>query len=74
VTIDQFSFSRPDPSSGASTVSIIDNPQPIIVKFGVGFFFSLIGTFDYSPPSSDVKLILDVLDHPRAAIFQVLSF
>jgi hypothetical protein len=26
VTIDQFSFSKPDPSSGASTVPMIDNP------------------------------------------------
>jgi hypothetical protein len=26
ITIDQLSFSRPDPSSGASTVLMIDNP------------------------------------------------
>jgi hypothetical protein len=57
VTIDQFSFFHPDPSSGASTVSMIDNPQPSTVNLGVGFFPSLMGTFDYPPPSGDVKLI-----------------
>jgi hypothetical protein len=35
VTIDQLSFSRPDPSSGASTVPMIDNPQPDIVMWGL---------------------------------------
>jgi hypothetical protein len=28
VSIDQLSFSRPDPSSGVSIVPMIDNPQP----------------------------------------------
>jgi hypothetical protein len=32
MTIDQLSFSHPDPSSGASTVPMIDNPQPDIVN------------------------------------------
>jgi hypothetical protein len=36
VTIDQLSFSRPDPSLGASTVPMIDNPQPGVVNVGVG--------------------------------------
>jgi hypothetical protein len=36
VTVDQLSFSRPDPSSGVSTVPMIDNPQPNIVNVGVG--------------------------------------
>jgi hypothetical protein len=38
VTIDQLSFSRPDPSSRASMVPMIDNPQPDIVNVGVGLF------------------------------------
>jgi hypothetical protein len=37
VTIDQLSFSCPDPSLGVSTVPMIDNPQPNIVSVGVGF-------------------------------------
>jgi hypothetical protein len=57
MTIDQFSFSRPDPSSGASTVPMIDNPQSDVVNVGVGFFPPLMGTFDYPPPSINVKMI-----------------
>ena len=37
VTIDQLSFSRPDPSLGASAVPMIDNPQPSVINIGVGF-------------------------------------
>jgi hypothetical protein len=36
VTINQLSFSSPYPSSGASTIPMIDNPQPNIVDMGVG--------------------------------------
>jgi hypothetical protein len=36
VTIDQLSFSRPDPSLGVSTVLMIENPQPGMVNVGVG--------------------------------------
>jgi hypothetical protein len=57
VTIDQLSFSHPDPSSGASTVSMIDNLQPGTVNLGVGLFPSLMGTFGYPSPSNDVRLI-----------------
>jgi hypothetical protein len=57
VTIDQFSFSRPDPSLGASTVPMIDNPQPIIFNMGLGLCPPLMVTFDYPPPSGDVKMI-----------------
>jgi hypothetical protein len=74
VTIDQLSFSHPNPSSGASMVPMIDNPQPDIVNLGVGLFPSLMGTFDYPSPSGDVKLISVVPDQPRAAILQVSSF
>jgi hypothetical protein len=74
VTIDQLSFSHPDPSSGASTVPMIDNPQPGTVNLGVGLFPSLMGTFDYPSPSSDVRLISVVPDQPRDAILQVSSF
>jgi hypothetical protein len=71
VTIDQLSFSHPDPSSGASTVPMIDNPQPDIVNIGVGLCPPLMGTFDYPPPSDDVKFISD---QPKVEIFQVSSF
>jgi hypothetical protein len=74
MTIDQLSFSRPDPSSGASTVPMIDNPQPDIVNMGVGLCPPLMGTFDYPPPSGDVKMISVVPDQPKAEIFSVSSF
>jgi hypothetical protein len=57
VTIDQLSFSRPNPALGASTVPVIDNPQPGVVNVGVGLCLSLMGTFDYPPPHDDVKFI-----------------
>jgi hypothetical protein len=71
VTIDQLSFSRPDPTLGASTVPMTDNPQPSVVNVGVGLCPSLMGTFDYPPPHDDVKFISN---HHKAEIFQVLSF
>jgi hypothetical protein len=71
VTIYQLSFSHPDPSSGASTVPMIDNPQPDIVNIGVGLCPPLICTFYYPPPSNDVKFISD---QPKVEIFQVSSF
>jgi hypothetical protein len=74
VAIDQLSFSHPDPSSGASMVLMIDNPQLGMVNLGVVLFLSLMGTFDYPLPSGDVNFISVVSDHPRAAIFQVSSF
>jgi hypothetical protein len=74
VTIDQLSFFRTDPSSGESMVPMIDNPQPSIVNVGVGLFPPLMGTFDYPPPSGDVKFISSSPNHPRAEIFQVSSF
>jgi hypothetical protein len=74
VTIDQLSFSRPDPSLKASTVRMIDKPQPDIVNMGVGLCPPLMGTFDYSPPSGDVKFISVSHDQPRAEIFQVSTF
>jgi hypothetical protein len=49
VTIDQLSFSRPDPALGESTVLMIDNPQPGVINVGVGLCPSLMGTFDYPP-------------------------
>ena len=71
MTIDQLSFSRPDPTLGASTVPMIDNPQPGVVNVGVGLCPSLMGTFDYPPPHDDVKFISN---HHKAEIFQVSSF
>jgi hypothetical protein len=64
VTIDQLSFSRPDPSSGASTVPMIDNPQPDVVNVGVGLCPPLMGTFDYPPPSERCQ---DDIGCPRPA-------
>jgi hypothetical protein len=74
VTIDQLSFIRHAPSSGASMVLMIDNPQPGVINMGVGLCLPLMGTFDYPPPSNDVKMILTVPDQPRDEIFQVSSF
>jgi hypothetical protein len=74
VTIDQLSFSHPDPSSGASTVPMIDNLQPDTCQLRCWFVSSLMGTFDYPPPSGDVKLISVVPDQPRAAIFKCHHF
>jgi hypothetical protein len=71
VTIDQLSFSRPDPALGASTVPMIDNPQAGVVNVGVGLCPFLMGTFDYPPPHDDVKFISN---HHKAEIFQVSSF
>ena len=74
VSIDQLSFSHLDPSSGASTVPMIDNPQPGVVNVRVGLCPPLMGTFNYSPPSSNVNLISVALDQPRDENFQMLSF
>jgi hypothetical protein len=71
VTIDQLSFSRPDPALGASTVPLVDNPQAGVVNIGVGLCPSLMGTFDYPPPQGDVKFIST---HHKAEIFHVSSF
>jgi hypothetical protein len=71
VTINQLSFSRPDPSLGASTVPMIDNPQPGVVNIGVGLCPSLMGTFDYPPPQGDIKVISN---HHKVEIFQFSSF
>jgi hypothetical protein len=71
VTIDQLSFSRLDPALGASTVLMIDNPQPGVVNVGVGLCPSLMGTFDYPPPHGDIKFISN---HHKVEIFQVPSF
>jgi hypothetical protein len=71
VTIDQLSFSRPDPALGASTVPMIDNPRAGVVNVGVGLCPSLMGTFDYPPPHNNVKFISS---HHKAEIFHVSSF
>jgi hypothetical protein len=71
VTIDQLSFSRPNLALGASTVPMIDNPQPGVVNVGVGLCPSLMGTFDYPPPHDDIKFISN---HHKVEIFQVSSF
>jgi hypothetical protein len=71
VTIDQLSFSRPDPALGESTVPMIDNPQASVINVGVGLCPSLMGTFDYPPPHDDVKFISN---HHKDDIFQVSSF
>jgi hypothetical protein len=70
MTIDQLSFSRPDPALGASTVPMVDNPQAGVVNVGVGLCPSLMGTFDYPPPQGDVKFIST---HHKAEIFHVSS-
>jgi hypothetical protein len=71
VTINQLSFSKPDPTLGASTVPMIDNPQPRVFNVGVGLSPSLMGTFDYPHPHDDVRFISN---HHKAEIFHVSSF
>jgi hypothetical protein len=71
VTIDQLSFSRPDPALGASTVLMIDNPQPGVINIGVGLCPYLMGTFDYPPPQVNIKFISN---HHKVEIFHVSSF
>ena len=71
VTIDQFSFSRPDPSLGVSAVPMIDNTQPGVVNVGFVLCPYLMGTFDYPPPQGDIKFISN---HHKVEIFQVSSF
>jgi hypothetical protein len=71
MSIDQLSFSHLDPSSGASTVPMIDNPQLDIVNIWVGLCPLLMGTFNYPPPFNDVKFISIVLNQPKAEIFQL---
>jgi hypothetical protein len=71
VTIDQLSFSRPDPALGASTVPMINNAQAGVVNVGVGLCPSLLGTFNYLPPHDDVKFISN---HQKAEIFHVSTF
>jgi hypothetical protein len=66
VTIDQLSFSKSDPSLGASVVSMNYNPKLGIVNVGVGLFPSLMGTFNYPPLQGDVKFISD---HHKVEIF-----
>jgi hypothetical protein len=68
VTIDQLSLNRHNPTLGASTVPMGDNPQPGVVNVGVGLYPSLMGTFDYPPPQGDIKFISN---HHKVEIFQV---
>jgi hypothetical protein len=53
---------------------MIDNPQQGTVNLGVGLFPYLMGTFDFPPPSNDVKFISVVPDQPKTVILQVSSF
>ena len=53
---------------------MIDNHQPEVINVGVGLFPPLMGTFDYPPPSGDVKMISAAHDQPRVEFFQVSSF
>jgi hypothetical protein len=57
VSIDQFSFSHPDPSSGVPMVPMIDNPHPSIVNIGVGLCPPFMGTFDYPPMTDNFQYI-----------------
>jgi hypothetical protein len=59
VTIDQLSFSRPDPALGASTVPMVDNPQAGVVNVGVGLCPSLMGTFRLPTSSRRCQVYID---------------
>jgi hypothetical protein len=71
VSIDLLSFSCPDPSSGESTIPMIDNAQFGVDNVEVGLCPPLMGSFNYLPSSDDVKFISVVPDQPKAKIFQV---
>jgi hypothetical protein len=71
VTIDQLSFSRPDPTLGASMVPMIDNPQLGVINVGFGLCPSFMGNFDYPPPHGDIKFISN---HHKVELFQVSLF
>jgi hypothetical protein len=74
MSIDQLSFSHPDRSSGVSTVSMIDNPQPGIINVGVGLCPPLMVSFNYLPLTGNFHCISIVLDQPRDEIFQISLF
>jgi hypothetical protein len=74
VSIDQLSFSRLDPSSGVSTVPMIDNPQPDIVNVRFGLWPPLMGTFDYPPPTDNFHYMSVVPVQLSAEIFQISFF
>jgi hypothetical protein len=71
VTIDQLSFSKPDPALGESMVPMIDNPQPGVINIEVGLCPSFMGIFNYPPPHNDIKFISN---HHKVDIFHVSSF
>jgi hypothetical protein len=74
VTVDQLSFSHPDPSLRVSMVLIIDNPQLSIINIGVGLCPPFMVTFDYPPPIINGHYMLAIPDQPRDEIFQISSF
>jgi hypothetical protein len=57
ITVDQLSFSCLEPSLGASTVPMIDNPQLGTVNLSVRLFPYLTGTFDYFSLANDVRFV-----------------
>jgi hypothetical protein len=74
ITVDQLSFSHPDPSSRESTVLMIENPQLGTINLSVILFLSLMGNFDYPSHINDVNFISTVPDQPKVTIFQVTFF
>jgi hypothetical protein len=71
VTINQLSFSKLDPTLGASMVPMIDNPKLGVINVGFYLCPSLMGTFDYPSPQGDIKFISN---HHKVEIFQVSLF
>jgi hypothetical protein len=55
-------------------VLMIENLQQVTSNLGDGIFPYLMGTFDFLPPSNDVKFISTIPDQPKVVIFQVSSF
>jgi hypothetical protein len=74
MSIDQLSFSRPNPSSGVSIVPMIDNPQLDIVNVGVGLCPPLMGTFNYPPSTENVQYISTFPNHHRLKYFKSHRF
>jgi hypothetical protein len=55
VTIDQLSFAYPSPNTSlGQSIPMIDNSRQETENVGVGMYYSLMGTFDFSTPNHQV--------------------
>jgi len=58
VTVDQLDCSLIDPNASTdSTFPLVDNTKLPVENLGVGMYSSLMGTFDFPPPSVHINAI-----------------